>query len=65
MPSAQRSSRSSIQRGSGTCGAELAKNAALVGSDVLLDESSLVVEAENAYEVHYDTSTGGFEPPGG
>ena len=36
---------SSIQRGSGTLGTELAKKAAVVGSDVLLDEPSLVVEA--------------------
>ena len=50
--------------GSGILGAELAKKAAVVGSDVLLNESSLVVEAEDAHEVHDDTSTGGFEAPG-
>lgn len=38
---------------------------ARVGSDVLLEESSLVVEAEDVHEVHYDTSTGGVEAPGG
>ena len=56
---------SSVQCGSGALGAELAKKAAVVGSDVLLGESSLVVEAEDVHEVHDDTSTGGFEPPGG
>jgi len=32
---------------------------------VLVDESSIVVDAEDVHEVHDDTSAGGFEPPGG
>src|SRR4029077_19776337 len=50
---------------SGTLGAELAEKAAVVGSDPLLGEPSLAVEAEDVHEVHDDPGTGGFEAPGG
>jgi hypothetical protein len=56
---------SSFRRGSGALGAELAEKAAVVGSDPLLDDSSVVVEAEDVHEVHDDPGTGGFEAPGG
>jgi hypothetical protein len=56
---------SSLRRGSGALGAELAEEAAVVGSDPLLGDSSLVVEAEDVHEVHDDPGAGGFEAPGG
>ena len=65
VPALCRCTFSSVQCGSRILGAELAEEAAVVGCDVLFDESSLVVEAEDVHEVHDDTGTGGFEPPGG
>ena len=56
---------SSLRRGSGALGAELAEKAAVAGSGPLLGESSVAVEAEDVHGVHDDPGTGGFEAPGG
>jgi hypothetical protein len=50
---------------SGSLGAELAEEAAVVGPDELLDESTLVVEPEDVHEVHDDAGTGGLHLAGG
>ena len=50
---------------SGSLGAELAEEAAVVGPDELLDEPTLVVEPEDVHEVHDDACPGGRYRAGG